>query len=206
MPTSLSTPASVVNAALARVGYKQFVGQLHDGSMAAQVALQIFGQTRDDLLKSSDWDFASRTATLTLLKSAPPGGYIPGFTPWDPVNCPPLGYKFEYGYPADALEVRSVRPTPIFVSNADPRPWPFRISNDNNYTPARRVVLTNLGDAVAVYTGRVVDLTTMPVDFVQALVETLAEPLGIALNAMDAAKANAVESRADTAMAKMEQG
>lgn len=206
MPTSLSSPADVVNAALARVGYKQFVGNLHDGSMASQVALQIYGQTRDDMLKGGDWDFASRTATLALIKSAPVGGYIPGFTPWDPVTYPPLGYRYEYGYPADCLEVRSVRPTPIFVTNADPRPWPFRISNDNNYMPARRVVLTNLGDAVAVYTGRVVDLTTMPVDFVQALVETLAEPMGVALNAMDAAKAAAVESRADTAMAKMEQG
>jgi hypothetical protein len=202
MAVSLSSPASVVNAALARIGYKEFVGNLHDGSAAAEVALQVFGQARDDLLRSGDWAFAQREIALTLLKFAPTA-YIPGVTPWDPATNPPLSYKFEYDYPANCL---SVRPPPIFVPSYDPRPVSFRISNDNYYTPAKRVILTNIADAICTFTGRVIDPTTWPPDFAEILVETLGKLLAPALASVDMAKLEAAESRADKGAAMMEQG
>lgn len=205
MATSISSAASVVNAALARIGYKLFIGNLHDGSAAAQVALQVYGQTRDTLMRDGSWGFAQREVALTLLKSAP-AAYTPGVTDWDPTTNPQVGFKFEYAYPTDGLKVRAVRPTPIFVPNYDPRPWPFSIANDNYYTPGRRVILTNLASAICVYTGRVADPSLWQVDFTQALVEALGEPLGASLATMDAAKVEGAEGRVDKAMAQMEQG
>lgn len=205
MVASLSNPADIVNASLVRVGYKHLIGNLYDGSEAAQTALAVYGQTRDALLKGSDWGFAQRNIALTLLKSAPPGGYIPP-TVWDPVINPPLNFSYEYGYPDDCLKVRSLRPTPFFIPNFDPTPIEFSIDNDSAYAPARRVILTNLVSAICVYTGRITDPTTMAVDFVQTFIESLGEPLAAALTAPQIAQAEAAESRADKAMAMMEQG
>lgn len=205
MAVSISTPTDAVNAALVRIGFKQFIGNMRDGSEAAQTAVQVYGQTRDNLLRLGNWDFCSREIALTLLKFAP-AAYVPGVTPWDPTTNPPLSYKFEYAYPDGCLKLRAVRPAPIFVPTYDPRPWAFRIANDNYFTPPQRVILTNLQDAIAVYSGRVTDLTTMPPDFVEALIEALAQPLAAALTTMDAAKAEAAESRVDKSVAAMEQG
>lgn len=205
MTTSLQNPADIVNAALARIGYKMFIGSVHDGSEAAQVALQVYGQARDDLVRSGDWGFAQREVALTLLKSAP-ASYIPGFSPWDPTTNPQLGFKFEYGYPDDCLKLRSVRPVPIFIPNIDPSPYPFAIANDNYFSPAQRVILTNVESAIGTYAGRVVDPLTWPPDFTEALVEALGERLGPALTTMDAAKVEGAEGRVDKGMAQMEQG
>lgn len=205
MATSLSSATDVVNASLTRIGWKRPIGNLHDGSDAAQMALQIYGQTRDALLRDGSWGFAQREIILTAIKTAP-ASYVPGVTPWDPSLYPQIGARFEYAYPTDALKIRSVRPVPIFVPNYDPRPWSFSIANDNYYTPARRVILTNLENAIAVYTGRVADPTSWQVDFTEALVEALGERLAPALTTLDMAKAEAAESRGDKAMAQMEQG
>ena len=205
MATSLSNPADIVNAALVRIGHHNQVGNLYDGSRAAQAALAIYGQTRDALLRDGDWGFAQRNVTLTLLKSAPPYGYVPPTT-WDPTLYPPLNFLFEYGYPADCLRVRSLRPTPFFIPNFNPTPVEFSIDNDNSYTPARRVILSNLANAVCVYTGRVTDPTTMAVDFVQALVEALSDPLAVALTSAQIGQSEAAEARVDKSMAQMEQG
>lgn len=206
MVVSLSSAGSVVNAALVRIGYKKQIGNLHDGSEAAQLAVQVYGQTRDTLMRTGNFDFPQREVTLTLLKSSPLSGYIPGFSPWDPATNPQIGYKFEYAYPTDCLKLNSVRPVPIFVPEFDPSPYPFKIANDNAYTPARRVVLCNLADAVGTYVGRIADPTIWPADFTEALIEALGERLAPALTTMDAAKAEAAESRAGKAEAMMERG
>jgi len=205
MTTSASTPADIVNASLLRVGYKNQIGNLYDGSEAAQVALALYGQTRDNLIRMGDWGFAQREILLTLLKFAP-ASYVPGVTDWDPATYPQLGYKYEYAFPDNCLKIRALRPVPIYVPEIDPSPWSFSIANDPYYTPARRVILTNLQNASAVYAGRVTDPTTWPVDFTESLIETLAEPLAAALTNPELGKVEAAEARMDTAMANMEQG
>lgn len=205
MTTSLSSPTDIVNASLVRIGYKRLIGNMRDGSEAAQMSITVYGQVRDDLLRNGDWMFAQREIALTLLKFAP-ASYIPGFSPWDPTTNPPVSWRFEYAYPDSCLKVRSLRTAPIFVPNFDPSPNSFTISNDNYYTPAQRVILSNVENAIATYTGRVIDPTTMPVDFVQALVEALGEPLAAALTSPQIAQGEAAEARVDKSMAEMEQG
>lgn len=128
MVASASSPADIVNLALRRIGYELRVGSLLDGSEAANQALDIYAQTRDDLLRQNDWGFAERNVALTVLKTAPAGGYFPP-TNWSS-TYPPLPWAFEYDYPADCLKVRSLKESSLFLFNPDPQPVLFDTAND----------------------------------------------------------------------------
>lgn len=206
MTASLSNPADIVNASLVRIGWKKSIGNLYDGSAASQLALRVYGQVRDELLRKMEPGFSMRNLAMTLLKSAPPGGYIPAVTPWNPATNPPVGWLFSYQYPPDCLKVRAVKPTPLFFPNVDPQPYVFSIDNDSAYAPPQRVVLCNVANALLVYTGRVTNPQTMDVGFLEALTATLGERLAPALTGLDAAKLEAAETQGETAMAEMEQG
>lgn len=203
---SLRTAADVVNVSLTRIGRKDAIGSLYDGSEASQLALTLYGQTRDQMLRDNDWDFAMRNMALTLLKFAPVGGYIPGINPWDPATNPPIPWFFSYGYPDDCIKVRSIKPTPIFIPNFDPQINTFQIDNDNSYTPARRVILTDVENALMVYTGRVTDPATWAPDFAEALTNELGLRLAPALVGLEQAQAEAAQGAVKTNVAAMEQG
>lgn len=208
MPTtSLSSPEDVVNAALVQIGFKKQVGSLYDGSMHSVLALQIFGQTRDDMLRGGNWGFARRDASLTLQKQAPVGGYVPGFTTWTRAAYPPQAWLYQYGYPDDCLQVGIVKPGLIFVPNFDPGPNPWAIDNDNTYTPGRKVILSNVGpDALITYIGRVTDPKLWDANFAEALVDQLGKKLAPALTGLEPAQMSAIMGEKDAATAKMEQG
>ena len=177
----------LVNQALRRAGYKFEIGFIYEGSPVARAAVTLYGQTRDDLLRSKDWPFARSAATLVLLKTAPVGGY--GLNPWTSA-FPPPPWVYEYAYPTNCLKVRSVRPVPVIIPELDPQPNVFTDADDTSLTPPAKVVLTNLARAQAVYTARVTDMTQWEAMFTEAFVEALARRLGEALGAgTDAVKA-----------------
>jgi hypothetical protein len=185
MVASLQNPADIVNAALARIGRPESVGNLYDGSEFAQQALATYGQTRDALLREADWGFPRRDVALTVVKIAPPGGYIPGFSVWNPAANPPRPYLFEYQYPADCVMVRSIRPPDFFQPNFAPLPQNFEIANDavpatGQTTSPGRVILCYLQGAIATYCGQVTDMTQWDIGFVEALINEMAR----AFNAM----------------------
>ncbi len=188
MTTSITSPADAVNLALTRIGYKgRRVGNLFDGSEAASTALDIYGQTRDSMQRDNDYGFCERNLTLTLLKQATAGGYFPP-NGWNGTTNPPPPWFFEYAYPDDCLKIRSIKPVPLFVQNFDPRPIVFTIENDRYYTPPRRVILCDVEDAMAVYTGRVTDPTSWDVSFAEAFCDALGRRLAPTLANMDASK------------------
>ena len=201
---AMQSPADLCNLALARMGHKLRIGSLFDGSFAAKKFLDAYSQTRDELLESYDYDFAERTIGPTLLKSAPPGGYFPP-TAWDPTVNPPIGFAFEYAFPSDAIKIRTVRPTPLFLINADPQPNAFQLSNDNYLTPSQRVILCNVPSAIGVYTGQVTDPTTWDVTFCEALSAALERRLASVLVGGEAAKMAASDEQVSTALAQMDQ-
>jgi len=205
MVASAQSPADLANLAFVRMGYKLRIGSLYDGSLAAKKILDVYGQTRDNLLRDGDWGFAQRYVAMTLLKSAPAGGYIPP-TMWNPATNPPLGYLYEYSYPSDCLKVRAVQPTPLFALNYDPQPVVFSIDNDSNYTPAQRVILCNVPSAVLVYTGQVTDPATWDVGFTESLAATLARHLAPSLVGMQGAQMAAADEGQAKMQAEMEQG
>jgi len=205
MPTSLSNPADIVNDALRRIGYKLRVAELFDGSEAAGVALDIYGQTRDTMLRDGEWQFCERNVNATLLKQAPPGGY---FVPnaWDPTLYPPPPWLYSYAYPDDCLKVRQLKGQPMFLLNPDPQPTLYSIANDNGVTPPVRVILTNVPDAVLVYAGRVTNPADWPVDFTEALCAALARRLAPSLANLDVTRLEGADEQAATMMASMQQG
>jgi hypothetical protein len=179
MTASIQTPADLTNLALRRIGYKLRVASLYDGSLAAKQVLDIYAQTRDQLLRTNDWGFAERNVAMTLQKSAPVGGYVPPVT-WNPNTNPPIPYLFQYARPADCLKIRSVKQTPLFVPNFDPQPNVFGEANDPLLNA--QVILCNVPNALLVYTGQITDPASWDADCIQALVDELGKALAPVLN------------------------
>lgn len=202
MTTSLSSPADIVNDALRRIGYKLRVANLLDGSDASSLALDIFGQTRDDTMRDGDWQFAQREVSGALLKTAP--NYFD--TAWDPASAPPIGWQYSYTYPSDCLRIKAVRPQPTFQPDMRPTMNLFDAVNDNGYTPPRRVVVSNVANAVLVYVGRVTDPTTWSVDYTEALCAALARRLAPSLANLQVEQVEAQDEAISTRMADMERG
>jgi hypothetical protein len=201
MVASLQSPADIVNVALAQIGYKNRVGSLFEGSRAAKNALDIYGQTRDQLLREGDWPFAQRDLVGALTKSAPVGGYVPP-TVWDPLVNPPLPWLYQYTYPTDCIKVRAVKPQLIFVPNFSPQPYLFAVANNGD----ERVILSMVSNAIVTYVGQITDPTDMPPDFVEAFVAALGRRLAPVLATMDAVKLEAQAEQIETTMAERQQG
>lgn len=200
----ITSPSDIVNVALRRIGYKLRVGSLYDGSKAASNALDIFSQTRDELLQQNDWPFSERNVAMTLLKQAPVLGYIPP-TVWS-TAYPPLPWIFEYAWPDDCLKVRAVKPAPLFVPNFDPQPNVFATPNDNSLAPPARVICCNVPSALLVYTGQVTDPTAWNADFVEVVASALGRRLAPVLVGLDVAKLEAGDEQASMATAERQEG
>lgn len=200
----ITSPEDVINLSLARIGYKMRIGSIFDGSLASKKALDIYSQTRDEMLRLGEWDFAERNLAMTLLKQAPPYGYIPPIE-WTPAY-PSLPWLYEYAYPTDCLKVRSVRSRTLFPINYDPLPRVFMVENDNAFTPAQKVILCNVPDAILTYTGQITDPTTWEVDFVEALAAALGRRLAPSLIGLENAKMAAADEISALSVAETERG
>jgi hypothetical protein len=160
-----TTVEQICNLALDRIGYPRSIGSIYEGTAEARVALRAYGQTRDELLKSQDWDFAERLIALTA------------FT-----GSTPIGWQYAYQWPADCLKVRLVTFADVPNPNFDPRPALF---TDLNVTApsSQRIIVANVSPANLTYTGQVIDMTTWDSAFTEALVEELGRRFAEALNA-----------------------
>lgn len=205
MTAVIQSPAQVINYALRKAGFKNRIGSLYDGTDAAKTALDIYGQMRDAMLATGEWDFAQRTVVGTLLKQAPsnPPSYI--VNPWTPAY-PALPWAYEYAYPIDAVQIRAVKQQPVSIPNFDPRYHNFEVSNDEGYTPPAKVVLCNVKNAIIVYAGQVTNPSEWNVAFLDALADRLADPLARVLTDMDHAKMAAMEKQGSVVEADKERG
>jgi hypothetical protein len=200
MTVSVNSPEDVINLSLARIGYKKRIGSIWEGSAAARKALDIYGQTRDEMLRAGDWEFCEVTgAPLTVLKAAPSQGYTPA-NPWNPTTFPPPGWAYSYAYPSDCLDLRAVKPVSSFAPNFAPVPHRFGIDVDNTLSPAAKVILADFFPAVAVYCSRVTNPQIWDADFIEAfaaelgrrLAPVLTDPRMAQVEAADAAQATMV--------------
>lgn len=203
MPASITSPADVVNLALHNIGYKLRLANLYDGSEAANTALDIYAQTRDDALRDGNWSFAERNMVLELLKTAPANYFD---AQWDPANNPPPPWRFEYTYPTDCLRIRQVKLTPMLLFNPQPQPVLWTDINDPAYTPPRRVIVCNIANAFLVYTGQVTDPALWPPDFVDALAAILGARLKRGLMSADLSQVDGAQVAEAAGSAMREQG
>ena len=164
-------PEDLCNQALDAIGSLVFIGDLQEGSRVSQVCLRHYGPILTRLLRDQNWDFAERTVALSLLKSAPPGGYSIS-TPWSSTYpLPP--WLYEYSYPTDCLKIRCIKQVP----NVDLSPVPhvYQIANDTN-----KVILANISNAILVYTGLVTDTTQWNPVFIDMFIVRMAQRLAYA--------------------------
>lgn len=174
----------VVNQALVDIGYRHRIADIFEGSPAARAALEVYSQTRDELLDAGEWPLARRAnVPLALIKGPPPnGGYNPE-TPWAP-TYPPPGWLYEYGYPDDMLDLRAILPRPDAMFDLDPKPARWRVDNDNSqvnrdgdHMPQVKVILSNVPDALAVYIGSITDPSLWEPGFTAVVISRLGEKL-----------------------------
>lgn len=195
----------IVNQGLRDGGVPWRIQDIYEGSEAARIALEVFGQTRDELLRMADWSFSRRVMPLVLLKGPPPvGGYNP-LQPWSSIY-PNYGFLFEYDYPDDCLDVRAIFNPPGLMPDLDPKPASWRVDNDPTPIvagnppvatgPAAKVILTNRGpNAMMVYRARITDLGEWDTGFIAALNAKLGEKFsGAAGAAIDAAREQRTEA------------
>lgn len=171
-------PADVVNRALDLIGCPA-IAEMSEGSVPARAATRNYGPTVRDLLRSAPWNFARKTVTMDLMFSALNG---------DPV---PIPWIFEYQYPQDCVKVRFVPAlttpppglVPPLMTNMSPvlptvstsRPAPFVIATDHELN----VILTNVQDAMLVYTAAIFNPELWDALFMEGVVTLLAAKLAM---------------------------
>jgi hypothetical protein len=198
MTTTVQRAEDVVNIGLAKIGYNQTVVDLYDGSRASRAALNCYSEIRYHTLYTGDWDFAERNIQGILLKRAPPS-YVT--VPWTPAY-PSLPWKFEYAYPQDAVKIRGVKRPPMAIPNYDPRYERFSIDNDIGFLPTRKVILTNVANALLVYTGQILDPAQWDEGFIELVSDEIGKALGPVLMGADAFKIASVQEGQDLAAAE----
>lgn len=159
----MTTVENICNQALDIMGYPRHIGNIYEGSKAARIALDLYVQTRYEVLASQPWYFARSELTLTATGTTPAG-------PW----------AFEFTYPANAVRLWFVKPAVIPV---DPAPVRWLESYDTALGGTKRSILTTFSPAVAVFTQGVSDPASFPSEFTYTLILALSKkmraPLGM---------------------------
>jgi hypothetical protein len=186
------TLIELYNLALARIAISKLVTSPTDSK--AEVLNVFYPNCRDRVLEEFPWGFAQRHAALALAASATD----------DPV--PQWAGRWAYGFavPSDAVVVRSVTwPPSVTTAGSALSPpeefesragllrgrIPFELEEDG---AGAKLILTNLPDAVAVYTFRQTDVTRFPPSFASALAWLLASEVAAALSLSDGVREKAV--------------
>lgn len=171
MANVLTSPEDAINAALVRIGYKLRIGWIGEGSEAAKVALDIYGQTRDALLRSFDWEFARKSAAAVSVAGAVP-------PPWN----------FMYLYPTDCIRVREVFGSAYLANTNDP--LPINWARDTTFIASveTEIVLTNISPATLVYTQQVTIPSLWDEGFGESFIDSLGTLLAPRLADLNAAK------------------
>lgn len=207
---------AIVNQALMAAQRTKRIADIFEGSEEAIVALELYGQARDELIRQKEWAFARKVVPLTFLKGPPPNGGYNYFQPWSNIYAYP-GYLFEYAYPDDCLDVRAIISPPGSMPDLDPLPGEFRIDNDPlpivagnppaASGPAQKVILCNIMNAMLVYRARITDPTLWQPGFTESLVMSLGEKFAKAFGAdVNRERSNAEESVATTQVTSEDRG
>lgn len=180
----------IMNQALRAAGLPMRIEDYYDGSDAARVALELYGQARDELLDAKDWSFSRRTAPLTLLKGPPPNGGFNFAQPWSGLYPAP-GFLYEYQYPGDCMDLRAIISMPGPMPDLDPLPGLWRVDNDPTPNivagvavgPEAKVIFCNQTNAMAVYRSRVTSPSIFDPGFTASLVSLLGKRFAVAFGA-----------------------
>ena len=160
------TSADIVNQALQLIGGNQppvtGTSPTFDDSAAGKAASYLYVPTVQTVARQFGWDFARKTVALTLTG-----------------NTAPYPWAYEYGYPAQAVEVWSLMPSDEADAN-DPLPYNFNVANAVVSGQQTRVIHTNLATPLAVY-NNAPNENAWDASFREAVVRLLASNLAMAI-------------------------
>lgn len=187
----MTSDVDILNRAASLIGARATATSYTDASPLAVNGRLHYEPLRQQLLRAAQWGFARKTLALTQLGV---------WTDNPPTTPQPWLYK--YAYPADCLKVRYVIPTwsapgispNNFVYLGGPnqgygfdgpsRQCRFLVSYDDSRVPTQpvqRVILSNVPNAIAVYTVDVIDPNMWDSLFQDAMVNGLGYKLVMSL-------------------------
>jgi hypothetical protein len=195
MPNANTDPADVINRALDDVG-AQPITDIRDGSNEQRVAVRHYGPTIRELLRAAPWNFARKERSLSLAKDRT---NTDGTVPIDV----PMPWLYEYLLPQDCVKLRFVpqltpqQPTSDPPQTTNPGiqgtyygawPAPYVIANDvgvpnEDESIGVTVILTNVQNALGVYTAAVMNPVLWDPLFMQGVVALLAAKFALPLAA-----------------------
>ncbi len=147
------------NMALSHIGVSSTIESLTENIPEANQINLWYEFSREQALEMLDWTFARKRQTLALHND----------------DAPEDVWTFRYQYPADAIKIRSlVNPAGKL---ADASPFDIEMSDDGT----EKTILTNIEDAVAVYTFNTQAVTLFPPMFIEALSFLLASHIAFPL-------------------------
>lgn len=101
------TPTDIAQEALDAGGIEYTIGDIEEGTRPAQVLLRRYRECLKQLLRAAMWDFARKSAPLTLLADST------GQTPNVGTQVQGNQFLYEYAYPTDAVRLRYVPWCPL---------------------------------------------------------------------------------------------
>lgn len=153
----------ICNLALGHLGSGKQIADLNkERSAEANSCRTFYAQARDELLRDTEWPFATKVATLALV-----------------TNNPTTEWAFSYQYPSDCWYARRI-PSASRTDTRESR-IPYRI----RYGASGAEIYTDMCSAQLEYTVKVTDPTRFPPDFVQALALRLAAYIAPSLTGGD---------------------
>ena len=144
----------ICNMALREIGAKT-ISDLSESSQPARDCSLYYAVCRLEVLRARPWGFAQRRIQMA------PVTVPDAFSEW----------AYAYGYPADCLEAVAVKQAGSTAS------WPFQVATDSGV----KIILSQVSEAVLVYTVDVTNEAEFDEDFVDALALRLSANLAQSL-------------------------
>ncbi len=150
------TEVQIAKFAIARVAGENIENfdPPEDSVESHQVNL-FYHHCRRETLELFDWSFARKRVTAALDSNDAPDGV----------------WTFRYQYPADGIVVRYIENPAGFA--ADPVPFSIELPT----SPEVKTILTDVADAVIVYTANIITPSLFPPSFINTFSLTLANKL-----------------------------
>lgn len=187
----MTSPIDLCNRALSLIGARSTISSFSEGSAEAINCNLWYDTLRKQLLRGAPWGFARAQAPLSMLGDL---GHGTSQYPW----------PYKYSYPSDAIKIRYIIPgqvsqSPIVPTTGSLQPVGFTgPSRANrfliNSDPTGRVILSNVANALVIYTMNQIDPAMFDDLFAEALVQALSAHLVIPLSGNAAMRPQFIQS------------
>lgn len=168
---SVVSDTVIANMALDNIGAKSVIASLSENSPEAKACKLWYDSSRRQALEAFNWSFARRRLTLASHSDDPPE----------------QRWNFRYQYPVDCIKAREIE-NPM---GPDADAIPFTIELDDAATA--KTILTDLDDAVLIYTADISSTSLFSMFFVDTLSALLASRIAIKITGKRTLKGDMIQ-------------